>query len=323
MKLVISKQFQTFIREIGLSLDKILEKSEIPNLLWKEELVLSPSNYLKFLDELDKELTDEQILAFSDIEKLNTFMPPFFVALCASNALEGFKRFATYKKIICPLLIRVEVDKSKEELHLYLSLDIPYSKMPRFTLINEQLALVSLIRTGTGENIKPVSVKSPYSYSEKLEEFLGTKPEISDVNVITFRLNDTLLPFITHNNVMWEYLEPELKRRLAVLSSENSFLNLVEKRLFSAIPSDSFSRDEVAASLGVSVRTMQRKLKNQNVTFMQLVQKVQQLLAINYLQVEELTLEEVANLVGYKEQASFSRAFKQWTGETITQFKAR
>lgn len=73
MKLVISKQFQTFIREIGLSLDKILEKSEIPNLLWKEELVLSPSNYLKFLDELDKELTDEQILAFSDIEKLNTW----------------------------------------------------------------------------------------------------------------------------------------------------------------------------------------------------------------------------------------------------------
>lgn len=246
-----------------------------------------------------------------------------YVSKNSCSSLEGFKRFATYKKIICPLLIRVEVDKSKEELHLYLSLDIPYSKMPRFTLINEQLALVSLIRTGTGENIKPVSVKSPYSYSEKLEEFLGTKPEISDVNVITFRLNDTLLPFITHNNVMWEYLEPELKRRLAVLSSENSFLNLVEKRLFSAIPSDSFSRDEVAASLGVSVRTMQRKLKNQNVTFMQLVQKVQQLLAINYLQVEELTLEEVANLVGYKEQASFSRAFKQWTGETITQFKAR
>lgn len=321
MKLVISKQFQAFIQGIGLSLDRILQKSEIPNLLWKEELVLSPSNYLRFLNELDRELTDEQILAFSDIENLNTFMPPFFVALCAGSALEGFERFATYKKLICPLLINVDVDKNKEEVHLFLSFDIPNSKMPRFTLLNEQLVLVSLIRTGTGENIKPIAVKSPYPYSETLQDYLGIKPEISDTNVITFRLSDTLLPFITQNNVMWDYLEPELKRRLVVLSSETSFSNLVEKTLFSAIPGEKFSREEVARSLGVSVRTMQRKLKNQNVTFMELVQKVQKLLAINYLKIDDLSLEEVANLVGYKEQASFSRAFKQWTGETITQFR--
>jgi AraC-like DNA-binding protein len=323
MKLVISKQFQAFIQEIGLSLDSVLQRAEIPNLLWKEELVLSPTDYLNFLFELDCELTDEQILAFSDIGNINTFMPPFFVALCAGNALEGFRRFAKYKKLICPLVIDVEVDEVKEEVNLYLDFDIPNSNMPRFTLLNEQLVLISLLRTGTGAPITPIRVASPHPYSEKLQQYIGVPTEMSNTNVVTFRLQDTLLPFVTQNNIMWDYLKPELKRRLEDLSSENSFLNLVEKTLFSAIPSDSFSREEVAISLGVSVRTMQRKLKSQNVTFMQLVQKVQQLLAISYLQVEELSLEEVASLVGYKEQASFSRAFKRWTGETITQFKSK
>ncbi len=68
---------------------------------------------------------------------------------------------------------------------------------------------------------------------------------------------------------------------------------------------------------------MQRKLKRKNITFIQLVQKVQLLLAINYIKAADLSLAEIASLVGYQDQASFSRAFKHWTGDTITQFKSK
>lgn len=323
MKLAISKQFQTFIHEIGLSLDLILQRADIPNLLWKEELILSPTQYLKFLFEIDHELTDEQILAFSDIGNVKSFMPPFFVALCAGNGLEGIRRFAKYKKLICPLIIDVEVDETKEEINIYLNFDIPNSTMPRFTLHNEQLVLISLLRTGTGTSITPVRIKSPYPYSEKLRQYIGIAPTLDKTNALTFHLQDVLLPFVTQNNVMWSYLEPELKRRLNELSTENSFENLVEKTLFSAIPSQTFSREEIATTLGVSVRTMQRKLKRKNITFFQLVQKVQLLLAINYIKAADLSLAEIASLVGYQDQASFSRAFKHWTGDTITQFKLK
>lgn len=320
MKIAISKQFQDFVKGIGLSLDDILQKAAIPNVLWREELQLSPADYNKFLFELDSEITDDQLLAFSQVENYKAFMPPFFVALCAQNALTCFQRFAVYKKLICPLVITITEQATTLSLHL--SFDLPGSQMARFTLLNEQMALISLIRTGTGEPIKPVAVTAPYAYSPKLVDFVGVQPQLAATNVVTFKKADVLRPFVTQNNVMWDYLEPELKKRLAQLNAENSFINHVEKALFSAIPSDHFSRESVAHSLGVSVRTMQRKLSEQNTTYAQLVQKVQRLLAVNYLNANELATEEISCLVGYKDQASFSRAFKNWTGQTITEYRA-
>ncbi|WP_181190020.1 helix-turn-helix domain-containing protein [Bombilactobacillus bombi] len=296
-----------------------MERASIPNVLWKEELELSPGDYVKFLGELDKDITDEQILAFSEVKNIHNFMPPFFVALCAKNSQEAFHRFGLYKQLICPLV--VSIDEQSETLTIKLSFAIEGVDMPRFTLLNEQLVLLSLIRTGTGKDIVPVSVTSPYEYSHLLVDYLEVQPELADHNSLVFRTEDVQIPFITQNNVMWEYLEPELKRRLEELSKDHSFLNLVEKALFTAIPSDRFSRGEVAKSLGVSVRTMQRKLKEQGVTFAQLVQKVQKLLALRYMDTQELSTGEIAYLVGYKEPASFSRAFKNWTGQTITAYR--
>ena len=48
MKLIISKQFQTFIEGVGFSLEYVLERAGIPNILWKEELELSPMEYKRF-----------------------------------------------------------------------------------------------------------------------------------------------------------------------------------------------------------------------------------------------------------------------------------
>ncbi|MBA1395095.1 AraC family transcriptional regulator, partial [Lactobacillus sp. XV13L] len=101
MKVTISKQFQAFIQGVGIQLDDLLERASIPNVLWKEELELSPGDYVKFLGELDKDITDEQILAFSEVKNINNFMPPFFVALCAKNSREAFHRFGLYKQLIC------------------------------------------------------------------------------------------------------------------------------------------------------------------------------------------------------------------------------
>ena len=66
MKLIISKQFQTFIEGVGFSLEYVLERAGIPNILWKEELELSPMEYCRFLSELDEIITDDHLLYGSD-----------------------------------------------------------------------------------------------------------------------------------------------------------------------------------------------------------------------------------------------------------------
>ena len=53
------KQFQDFLRSIGLSIENILEQAGIPNILWKEEIQLSTEEYYLFLKKIDEVITDE------------------------------------------------------------------------------------------------------------------------------------------------------------------------------------------------------------------------------------------------------------------------
>nr|WP_246201304.1 AraC family transcriptional regulator [Streptococcus ratti] len=74
-------------------------------------------------------------------------------------------------------------------------------------------------------------------------------------------------------------------------------------------------------SLGISSRTLQRNLNAEGTKFNQELQNVQKLLALSYLEKSDISTDEVAYLVGYAEASSFSRAFKKWTGKTISQYR--
>ncbi|MGN1402238.1 MAG: hypothetical protein ACI4XL_12135 [Bacillus sp. (in: firmicutes)] len=77
MKITITSQFQQFIASLGISLEEVLKKANIPNMLWKETLTLTNLEYYRLLQELDYLLSDEQLLAFSQIERLfsQTLLP--------------------------------------------------------------------------------------------------------------------------------------------------------------------------------------------------------------------------------------------------------
>lgn len=319
MKLTITKQFQSFIADLGISFEDLLRRANIPNLLWKEELNVSPLEYYRLLQEFDQLVTDEQIIAFSEIKNINMFMPSFFAALCARNGIEGLERFAMYKRLAGPVSINVQV--LDEIVRVHCSFIYPKQDLPRFALLNEQLLILSLVRTGSGENITPLNLASPFKYGEEIVRWAGTLPEETSDNQMLFSLSDLQKPFLTHNNVMWEYLEPELKRKLVDLHSEKHFSNIVQSTLFYAIPSGRFGLEDVSQSLGISTRTLQRNLSAENTTFNQQMQSVQKTLALNYIQDSALTIADIAYLVGYTDPSSFSRAFKKWTGKTLSQYK--
>lgn len=320
MKVTITQQFQDFIKGVGLSLDEILQKAEIPNILWKDELELSPEEYYRFLEIVDKEVTNEQILAMSDIRTMQMFLPMFYAALCSANGLDGLKRFAAYKKIIGPLNIEV-TENNQDEVVISMSPAIPGQKLPRMLLLNEQLLLVSLVRVGTGQELTPIRVQGPYEYAESINTYLGTAPCLAANNELAFEKQQLKRPFITQNNIMLEYLEPELKKRLSLLEDDHSFVGTVQKTLYSAIPADHYAIHEVAHSLGLSVRSLQRMLTDNGLTYKGLVSQVQRTLAENYIREGNLTTDDISILIGYQNTVSFLRAFKKWTGKTVVQYR--
>jgi AraC-like DNA-binding protein len=70
----------------------------------------------------------------------------------------------------------------------------------------------------------------------------------------------------------------------------------------------------VARLLGLSVRTLQRRLGERGVVFKTLVEDVRRDLAVRYVTDRRTPLTDVAFLVGYSELSAFGRAFRRWTG---------
>ena len=70
----------------------------------------------------------------------------------------------------------------------------------------------------------------------------------------------------------------------------------------------------MAEKMGMSRQTLFRKLKTEDVTFAQILDELRREMAMNYLTGKKASVNETAYLVGFSDPASFSRAFKRWTG---------
>ena len=70
----------------------------------------------------------------------------------------------------------------------------------------------------------------------------------------------------------------------------------------------------IAADLGMSARTLQRKLSDAGASFQQVLHEARHGLAMDYLRQDGLSLVDVAFLLGFREQSAFTHAFREWSG---------
>jgi AraC-like DNA-binding protein len=81
------------------------------------------------------------------------------------------------------------------------------------------------------------------------------------------------------------------------------------------------SSEIIAEMLGMSSRTLQRKLDEEGTSYKDLLNELRVELALYYLQNTDLSLESIAYQLGYAEARSFYRGFKQWTGRTAGSYR--
>ena len=79
----------------------------------------------------------------------------------------------------------------------------------------------------------------------------------------------------------------------------------------------------MAALLNVSARTLHRQLKEEGASLQQLKDEVRLERASQLLHRTDKPLKQVAAAVGFRNEKSFGRAFRQWTGVTPTEFRSR
>ncbi|GAA5316112.1 MAG: AraC family transcriptional regulator [Candidatus Pelagadaptatus aseana] len=101
----------------------------------------------------------------------------------------------------------------------------------------------------------------------------------------------------------------------------DQFLLELKSCLMKLLPTGETGIDAVAKELGVSRRTLQRRLGERDSPFSQVLQTVRSELAFNYLADQHLGITDIAFLLGYGDQSSFSSAFKSWCGKSPSEYR--
>ena len=87
------------------------------------------------------------------------------------------------------------------------------------------------------------------------------------------------------------------------------------------LPHGKASAVETARRIGMSHRTLARKLSSEGLTFSQISEELKGNLAKHYLRNRDLPISQVAWLLGYREISAFTHAFRRWTGMTPAQYR--
>ena len=96
----------------------------------------------------------------------------------------------------------------------------------------------------------------------------------------------------------------------------------VEALLLPILHTGDVSADAIAGEMGFSRQTLFRKLKTENTTYESVLDSLRHRMALHYLSGKKSSVNETAYLVGFSDPASFSRAFKRWTGKSPREVRA-
>lgn len=134
---------------------------------------------------------------------------------------------------------------------------------------------------------------------------------------VHFSRRAVALPLLEANPATQQYFE-----RIAAkaMPAETSTTELVRARLLSAFTGQVPTLDQIATTLGMSARTLRRRLDGEETTFRVVLDDARMAIAKQHLAQRTVSIAELAFLLGFSDATAFHRAFKRWTGRTPQAF---
>jgi AraC-like DNA-binding protein len=126
----------------------------------------------------------------------------------------------------------------------------------------------------------------------------------------------------TANEPFRQRIVLQAERLLAALPNVDLFEDKVCAQIEAELPAGNTNASAVAEKLGVSSRTLHRRLQQEGASYQELLDRVRLRLAVRHLTAGK-PIAHVALLVGFAQASTFHRAFKSWTGETPADYQER
>ncbi len=312
------------IKERGYDPDLLFRKAGIaPELLNKPEARVSCAK-MNHLWEDAIRLTCDPCLA---IDAGKHWHPSYLHALgyawlAGKNLADSLERFSRYSRIISDSTeIRLSKEYGEFTIGVHNHPDGPHHPARRIATLS---VMIEMCRLNAGSDLNPTKVCFKNTYPGCLEKF--RKNFRCDVIFDTGQDSMTLKSIDVYREL------PSANKHLAEINDQiivnylekldrKSIKDQVKSQILKVLSSGKVTDDRIAKNLSLSVRSLQRKLRQEGSTFRSLLDNTRMELSQKYIKDPDTRLEELAFLTGFSEYSSFSRAFKRWTGSSPSEYR--
>jgi AraC-like DNA-binding protein len=308
------------VRKAGTNLEPLLSRvgftiDQIDDL----EQRIDARNQIAFL-EIAAEALNDDFLGLSlaiglDCRDLGLL----YYVMASSDTLGGaLRRASRYSRIINEAIV-LQYREAPETLRL------TYSGIPRHVDRQQmEFSIVAMLRVSrqlTGRQFLPTRVSMMHARSEgisKFAPFFGKDIEYgSDADEIGFPAGSAEWALVNADPRLNEILLKVCEERLnARKSNTSAFRITVENTIAPLLPHAQGQANVVAKKLGLSERTLARRLAEEGTTFIEVLQQLKASLASRYLGDDDMPISRIAWLLGFEDASSFSHACRRWTGKS-------
>jgi AraC-like DNA-binding protein len=296
------------LNKVGLTRQQIADR----------DAPMTARDQIEFLD-LVAQALDDDLLGFHLAQQCDLREGGLYYYVIASSGtfLDAFRRAARYSSIVNEGVAQ-ECIQGKE-----IAARFRYTGVSRYRDWHQiefwATAMVRMFRQLTGVQLAPSHLHLVHKRKRgaaELLRFFGSRVKFeAAVDEIAFATGLGDLPLVK--------ADPHLNRLLVTYSEEaishrgkkrGSIRSKVENAIFPLLPHDKIRVGHVARQLGMSQRSLARHLAHEGLNFSTVLNELRLDLARRYMKDEQLSVSHVAWLLGYQSVASFSHAFKRWTG---------
>lgn len=254
-----------------------------------------------------------------------TFHALSYALMASSTLREAFERLTRYCRMVTDA---VAMDFNRDGAAYRLSIRLPEEgEQPAFEAVDAFVAAyVRMCRSALGRQYSPlcIAMQRPEPAASDCFQRILRAPLIfnAPMTALLFDAQSMERRLETANPELARHNDAIVLRYLAQFDRQD-IVARVRATLIDHLPQGEPSQHFIAGELGLSQRSLQRRLAAVGVTYKAVVDDARRELALSYLSRSQTSVTEVTYLLGFSDSSSFTRAFRRWTGATPTQWRAR
>ena len=264
-------------------------------------------------------------LTNSSVVKQGSFDVVAYAMMSSANLLGALERAVRYVDILSDAATLTVAD-DREGHRLILELFGGKHPVPRQRFEFDLMTLLSFFRWVTNRDLRPRAFELRFPPPADLQPFEDAfKCPLrfnAPVNALLFARADATLPLPTTHPELAELHERVASEHLQRLDPAQT-CHRVRTVMIRHLPDGEPRRPKIATILGMSERTLHRRLAVEGTSFQRLLDDTRRELARHYLGQREVSLADIAYLLGFTDQSSFFRAARRWFGSSPRDYRIR